>query len=119
MLAHASAANDSDDGVSLARNICLVAVALSERCVSVLARGDEDSLALVSLILSLMERHGREVTEVAVDFFLMMDVVGVSSRHESLRAPMHARLTEVLLKQATLPDDFTTWAVANEDEDTF
>ena len=119
LLAHASAANDSDDGVSLARNICLVAVALSERCVSVLARGDEDSLALVSLILSLMERHGREVTEVAVDFFLMMDVVGVSSRHESLRAPMHARLTEVLLKQATLPDDFTTWAVANEDEDTF
>lgn len=118
LLQHGQAAMESEDS-SIARNISLVAVALSERCVNVLVRGDEASLSLVSLLLSLMERHGREVTEVAVDFFLMMDTVGPSSRHESLRAPMHARLVEVLLKQATLPEDFTRWEEALEDEDTF
>ena len=118
LLSHAQEAN-GHDGAFLARNIAFVAVALSERCVNVISRGDDDSLALVSLLLSLMERHGREVTEVAVDFFLMMDTVGVSSRHESLRAPMHARLVEVMLKQATLPHDFTSWEEAEEDKETF
>ena len=118
LLAHGAEAS-APDGLALARNVALVAVSLSERCVNVLVRGDEDSLKLVALVLSLMERHGREVTEVAIDFFLMVDTVGASSRHESMRAPMHARLVEVLLKQSTLPDDFTTWDVAEEDAETF
>lgn len=118
LLAHGATAMESEDSL-VARNISLVAVALSERCVNVLCRGDDASLALVSLILSLMDRHGREVTEVAVDFFLMMDTVASSMKHESLRAPMHVRMVEVIVKQATLPDDFTCWEEAAEDEETF
>lgn len=118
LLAHSTEASAAENS-ALARNISLVAVSMSERCVGVIARGDDDSLALVSLLLNLMERHGREVTEVAIDFFLMLDTIGVSSRHEALRAPMHARLVEVMLRQSTLPDDFTSWDVAEEDEETF
>ena len=118
LLAHGAEAS-APSGQALARNIALVAVALSERCVNVLVRGDADSLALVSLVLALMERHGREVTEVAIDFFLMINTVSTSSRHESMRAPMHARLVEVLLKQSMLPHGFTCWNDAEEDEETF
>jgi transportin-3 len=118
LLAHSTEASAPDNS-ALARNISLVAVSMSERCVGVIARGDDDSLALVSLLLNLMERHGREVTEVAIDFFLMLDTIGVTSRHEALRAPMHARLVEVMLRQSTLPDDFTSWDIAEEDEETF
>lgn len=65
---------------------------------SVFVCGDEDFLAFVSFILSFMERYGREVIEVVVDFFLMMDVVGVFLRYESLCVFMYVCLMEVLLK---------------------
>lgn len=118
LLAHGAEAS-APNALDLARNITLVAVSLSERCVNVLVRGDENSLKLVALVLSLMELHGREVSEVALDFFIMLATVGVSSRHASMGAPMYARLLEVMLKQSTLPDDFTTWDDAEEDADTF
>jgi len=65
LLAHRGAAMAGEQGEDLARAICRVAVAVSERDVTVLVRGDADGLALTELVLELAEAHERPVMETA------------------------------------------------------
>ena len=110
-----------EDAENLARAVCRVAVAVSERDVSTLTRRDARRafLELTDVVLALVEAHERPVTEAAADYFLMINTVPVADRHPALGAPLFERLVAACVRRATLPSDFTTWDEAEEDRDTF
>ena len=86
LLAHRPAAMAGEEGEDLARAVCRVAVAISERDVIALVRPDAhpDSLGLTDLVLALAEAHERPVMEAAADYFLMLNTARTSSyRHVS------------------------------------
>ena len=103
LLAHRGAAMAGEQGEDLARAICRVAVAVSERDVTVLVRGDADGLALTELVLELAEAHERPVMEAAADYFLMLNTVPVADRAPQLGEPLFRRLVAAVLRRATLP----------------
>ena len=121
LCAHRAAALAGEDAEHLARAVCRVAVAVSERDASTLTRRDARRafLELTDVVLALVEAHERPVTEAAADYFLMINTVPVADRHPALGAPLFERLVAACVRRATLPSDFTTWDEAEEDRDTF
>ena len=124
LIAHgerAVALNDPCASEDLARNVCVVAVALCERDADVAAGIDasHEFLGLMECVLRLVETHERPVMEAAADYFLMLNTVPTSTRHPSAGAPLFTRLAASCLKHAELPADFTSWEEADEDRDTF
>lgn len=121
LCAHRAAALAGEDAEDLARAVCRVAVAVSERDVSTLTRPDarRDFLELTDVVLALAEAHERPVMEAAADYFLMINTVPVADRHPALGAPLFERLVAACVRRATLPADFTAWDEADEDRDTF
>ena len=121
LVAHRPAAMAGEDAQDLARAVCRVAVAVSERDVVSLVRPDAhpDFLSLTDLVLTLSEAHERPVMEAAADYFLMLNTVPVADRHPQLGEPLFKRLVAACLRRATLPVDFKTWDDEEEDKDTF
>jgi|AntAceMinimDraft_1070359.scaffolds.fasta_scaffold08784_1 hypothetical protein len=121
LLGHRPAAMAGAEAEDLARAVCRVAVAVSERDVVILVRPDAhpDSLGLTDMVLALAEAHERPVMEAAADYFLMLNTMPVADRHHQLGEPLFKRLVAACLRRATLPLDFTIWDDAEEDRDTF
>lgn len=101
--------------MELARNICRVAAALCERHAEYVARGEDDTIALIQLVLELAGKHERPVMEAATEVLLMVNTIPLPQRHPFMSGQLFMNAISVCLHHATLPPTFTSWEEAGGD----
>ena len=92
-----------------------------ERDADLVAKGEQQMLQLCELVLQCLQSRDRAIVESCMEFLTHLNTVSVSERHPQLQEPLFSRLLEISLKQAELPQEFTSWAEwgGDEDEDSF
>eukprot|EP00798_Chlamydomonas_sp_ICE-L_P007351 gene7351-474_t len=69
----------------------------------------------------VVDPHGEQqkIAEAASEYFLMVNTVPVAERHIQLHVQLYSNALPLFMRHAMFPADFTSWAEAEEDEDSF
>uniref|UniRef100_A0A7S4B9K5 Transportin-3 n=1 Tax=Chrysotila carterae TaxID=13221 RepID=A0A7S4B9K5_CHRCT len=96
-----------------ARHVCRVVAAFAERAVDIIAATDGPLLAIVTLMMRMLGAD-LAIAELTVDFWCSIQDTPLEQRNEQLRQPLYRNLYQMMIKQCTLPADFTTWEESDE-----
>eukprot|EP00467_Chlorarachnion_reptans_P000515 CAMPEP_0114538770 /NCGR_PEP_ID=MMETSP0109-20121206/30328_1 /TAXON_ID=29199 /ORGANISM="Chlorarachnion reptans, Strain CCCM449" /LENGTH=1023 /DNA_ID=CAMNT_0001722827 /DNA_START=87 /DNA_END=3159 /DNA_ORIENTATION=+ len=97
----ANALKDGD--LEECRHIGLAISTVCEEASEIIARGDDSSLRLVSMILDCTEKSPLAISELTFDFWLTLNTIEIRNRHPSLRHDIYFRLLKILLQRLRCP----------------